>query len=104
MNPIPLLRRVGLIEAVSFLLLLGVAMPLKYIFHQPLAVKVVGWMHGVLFVMFCFALLRVWMTARWPFGRVVMVFIAALLPFGPFVVDRRMREWEGEFDARRVQE
>ncbi len=100
MNPIPLLRRVGQIEAVSFLLLIGVAMPLKYLAGQPLAVKIVGWAHGVLFVIFGCALLRVWIAARWPFFRVVLVFIAALLPFGPFVVDRRMREWEGEFEAR----
>ncbi len=101
MNPIPFLRRIGQIEAVSFLLLLGVAMPLKYLAGQPLAVKIVGWAHGVLFVIFGLALLRVWITARWPFLRVVAVFIAALLPFGPFVVDRRMREWEGEFAARK---
>lgn len=101
MNPIPFLRRIGQIEAVSFLLLLGVAMPLKYLAGQPLAVKIVGWAHGVLFVIFGFALLRVWITARWPFLRVVAVFIAALLPFGPFVVDRRMREWEEEFAARK---
>jgi integral membrane protein len=100
MNPIPLLRRAGQVEGVSFLLLLGVAMPLKYLAGQPLAVKIVGWIHGVLFVIFCCALLRVWITARWPFGRVVLVFIAALLPFGPFVVDRRMREWEAEFEQR----
>ncbi len=102
MNPIPFLRRIGQIEAVSFLLLVGVAMPLKYLAGQPLAVKIVGWAHGVLFVIFGFALLRVWITARWPFLRVVLIFIAALLPFGPFVVDRRMREWEGEFAARRA--
>jgi len=101
MNPIPFLRRAGQIEAVSFLLLLGVAMPLKYLAGQPLAVKIVGWAHGVLFVIFGMALLHVWITARWPFGRVVAVFIAALLPFGPFVVDRRMREWEMDFDARK---
>ncbi len=97
MNPISFLRQVALVEAVSFLVLLGVAMPLKYFAGFPLAVKIVGWIHGLLFVIFGLALLRVWITARWPFGRVVMVFIAALLPFGPFVVDRRMRAWEAEF-------
>jgi integral membrane protein len=96
MNPVPFLRRVGRTEAVSFLLLLGIAMPLKYLAGQPLAVKIVGWAHGVLFVIFGLALLRVWITARWPFLRVVAVFIAALLPFGPFVIDRRMRAWELE--------
>jgi len=102
MNPISLLRRAALIEAVSFLVLVGIAMPLKYLAGQPLAVKIVGWIHGLLFVIFCVALLRVWISARWLFGRVVMIFIAALLPFGPFVVDRRMRGWEAEFADRRT--
>jgi integral membrane protein len=97
MNPVPFLRRVALVEAVSFLLLLGVAMPLKYFAGMPLAVKIVGWLHGVLFVLFGIALLRAWIAARWPFGRVVTVFVAALLPFGPFIIDRRMQDWESEF-------
>lgn len=99
MNPIPFLRKIALVEAVSFLLLLGIAMPLKYMAGMPLAVKIVGWAHGVLFVVFCLALLRVWIVARWPITRPIVVFIASLLPFGPFVIDRRMRGWEAEFDA-----
>lgn len=98
-NPIPFLRRIGLIEAISFLVLVGIAMPLKYLAGQPLAVKVFGWAHGVLFIIFAFALLRTLLVARWSIVRAAMVFIAALLPFGPFVIDRRMREWEAEFDA-----
>jgi integral membrane protein len=99
MNPIPLLRKIALLEAVSFLLLLGIAMPLKYMAGMPLAVKIVGWAHGVLFVVFCLALLRAWIVARWPIARPIALFIAALLPFGPFVIDRRMRGWEAEFDS-----
>lgn len=99
-NPIPVFRKIALTEAVSFLVLLGIAMPLKYFAGLPLAVKVVGWIHGVLFVLFCLALLRVLIVARWPLGRAVILFIAALLPFGPFVADRRLRAWEVEFDAR----
>ncbi|MEO8354145.1 MAG: DUF3817 domain-containing protein [Chthoniobacteraceae bacterium] len=99
-NPIPLLRTVALIEAVSFLVLLGVAMPLKYLAHQPMAVKIFGWVHGALFIVFCFALLRVMITARWSIGRGALIFVAALLPCGPFVVDRRVRGYEAEFAAR----
>ena len=99
-NPIPFLRRVALIEAVSFLVLLGIAMPLKYLAGQPLAVKIFGWAHGILFVVFGFALLRALLVARWPIGRAATVFIAALLPFGPFVIDRRMRDYEAEFKAK----
>lgn len=97
MNPIPFLRQIAFAEGVSFLVLLGIAMPLKYIAHMPLAVKIVGWLHGVLFVVFCFALLRTWIVARWPLLRCAVVFVAALLPFGPFVVDRRMAAWDEDF-------
>lgn len=99
-NPIPFLRRIALIEAVSFLVLLGIAMPLKYLAGQPLAVKIVGWAHGVLFIVFGFALLRAMLIARWPLSRATVVFIAALLPFGPFVIDRRMRDYEAEFESK----
>lgn len=95
-NPVSFLRRVALIEGVSFLILLGIAMPLKYLAGMPLAVRVVGSLHGVLFVALCFSLLQVLMATNWPFKRAALVFLASLLPFGPFVLDRRMTEWEGE--------
>ncbi len=96
-NPIPFLRHVAFVEAISFLVLLGVAMPLKYFAGWPLAVKVVGMIHGLLFLLFCFALARVMRTAKWSLGRGALIFVAALLPFGPFIVDRRMRGYEAEF-------
>jgi integral membrane protein len=99
-NPIPFLRHVAFAEAISFLVLLGVAMPLKYFAGLPIAVKIVGMIHGLLFLLFCFALFRVMKGAKWPVGRGALIFVAALLPFGPFVVDRRMREYERDFDAR----
>ena len=99
-NPIPLLRLTGLVEAVSFLVLLGVAMPLKYFAGLPGAVKAVGWVHGVLFVAFCGALLLTVVVARWPLGRAAVVFVASLVPFGPFAVDARMRRWDEEFRRR----
>ncbi len=99
-NPIPLLRTIALAEAVSFLALLAVAMPLKYFAGLPAAVKIAGWVHGVLFVAFCAALVQTAVTARWPAGRTALVLMAALLPFGPFVVDRRMRRYENEFRER----
>lgn len=98
-NPVTLLRRIALVEGASFLLLLGVAMPLKYFAGRPEAVKVVGWAHGVLFVALCAVLLYTFLVARWPLGRAALVFVASLLPFGPFVVDRRMKQYEQEFAA-----
>lgn len=90
------LRQTALLEGVSFLLLLGVAMPLKYMAGMPMAVKVVGWIHGVLFVVFCYALLQVMLKSRWSLARCAVIFIASLLPFGPFLLDKRMRQWQSE--------
>lgn len=96
-NPIEFLRRTAVVEGVSFLVLLGIAMPLKYIYGQPQAVRIVGMLHGVLFVVFCAALLYVTLVARWPMSRAALVFAASIIPFGPWLVDRRMNEYAREF-------
>ena len=85
------LRALGMLEAVSFLILLGVAMPLKYLAGLPLAVKIAGLLHGLLFLAFCIVLLETQQVQKWPMRWTSMVLIAALLPFGPFVIDRRLR-------------
>jgi len=92
-HPVSFLRTVGLLEATSYLILLFVAMPMKYFWGMPLAVKIAGSVHGGLFVLFCIALWRVLRHTGWPFGRAALVFIASLLPFMPFFIDRRMRAW-----------
>lgn len=88
------LRLLALTEGVSFLVLLGIAMPLKYLASMPMAVKVAGWIHGILFVALCYVLLRVTVEKAWPLTRAGLVFLAALLPFGPFVIDRRLKHYE----------
>lgn len=95
-NPVTFLRTVGLLEAVSFLVLLFVAMPLKYHWGMPAAVRVAGSIHGGLFVVFCLALWRVLMQTQWPLKRAALVFAASLVPFVPFIIDRRMRAWAEE--------
>jgi integral membrane protein len=86
-TPIGRLRAVGLSEGVSFLLLLGVAMPLKYFAGLPIFVKVVGWVHGGLFVLFCVALVHATIKSRWPLLRAGKMLLASLVPFGTFLVD-----------------
>ena len=95
-HPVSFLRTVTLLEAISYLVLLFVAMPLKYVWGMPLAVKIAGSVHGGLFVLFCIALMRVLMQTSWPFSRAVLLFIASLLPLVPFFIDRRMRAWAAE--------
>lgn len=82
------LRRLGFIEGVSTLVLFGIAMPLKYAAGMPTAVRIVGSLHGFLFVglalMLMVAINQIPISKKAAFTGI----IAAIVPFGPFVYDR----------------
>ncbi len=82
---------ISLAEGVSFILLLGIAMPLKYLADMPLMVKYVGWAHGVLFMAYVFQLLYLTAILKWKFQRLITYFIAAFLPLAPFFVERQVK-------------
>jgi integral membrane protein len=85
------LRFLGNLEGVSYLLLLGIAMPLKYIWEYPMAVKVTGMAHGVLFVAYTILLLLSKFKFKWSSGFSLYLFVATLVPFGTFVTDRKLK-------------
>ncbi|MDP1802311.1 MAG: DUF3817 domain-containing protein [Bacteroidota bacterium] len=85
-------RVIALLEGVSYLFLLCIAMPLKYKFGFEAAVKYTGWAHGILFIAYIVLLLIVWKQYNWTFKKVVFAFMASLLPFGTFVLDKQLRE------------
>ena len=93
-TPVGRLRVVAFIEGVSYLLLLGVAMPLKYFAGVPGPVKAIGWAHGLLFVLYLLSAAEVTVVRRWRPAKVLGVLIAALVPFGTFVLDARLRREE----------
>lgn len=88
---IKILRILGNVEGVSYLLLLFIAMPLKYAYEMPMAVKITGMAHGVLFVAYCMVLALCMKKFRWKLGFGVYLFIATLIPFGTFVTDRKLK-------------
>jgi integral membrane protein len=99
-SPIGRLRVVGIVEGISFLLLLGVAMPLKYMAGRPEMVSVVGMAHGVLWLAYIVAVVDVRLTRNWQWSRVAVAVIASILPGGPFVLEPRLRrEQEAEAAA-----
>ncbi|WP_202621869.1 DUF3817 domain-containing protein [Pontibacter russatus] len=100
-TPISRLRTVGIYEGISYLLLLGIAMPIKYMLGIPEVVKYVGWAHGVLFVLYMMALLQVTLVHRWSILKVAAGVLASLLPFGPFILDRKLLHDEEEKAAHR---
>ena len=88
------LRLIGMAEGISLLVLFGIAMPLKYIAGKPEAVTVIGWIHGLLFVLFMIAVIIVYDQRNWPFKKLVYAFLAAFLPFGTFIFDKQLKKEE----------
>jgi integral membrane protein len=91
MNELRQFRWVAFLEGLSFVLLLFVAMPLKYWANLPLAVRVVGSVHGLLFVVFVAALFRAAVERSWPLRRWVLAFFSSVVPFGTFFFDRSLK-------------
>jgi integral membrane protein len=90
MLSISLFRWSARLEGISYLLLLGVAMPLKYIWQLPLAVQVVGMGHGVLFISYMALIPSVRKRCRWNVTATVCAAAASLLPGATFVVERKL--------------
>jgi integral membrane protein len=88
------LRVIGLIEGVSFLILLGIAMPLKYLAGQPEAVRIVGMLHGVFFVFYVLAVAHVKIAHRWSVFKALTALVASVIPFGNFILDARVLKHE----------
>ena len=80
-------RLISFIEGISYLLLVFIAMPLKYMFDYPMAVKVVGMSHGVLFILFFVALVMAMNRYKWKFLG-FQLFVYSLIPFGFILIER----------------
>ncbi len=92
-----LFRKTGIAEGISFLVLILIAMPIKYFAGFPIAVTIVGSIHGILFMAY---LVLAWearnepVVVKWkkPVAWMATCFIASLLPFGPFVLENRLKK------------
>ena len=93
---IKMLRITGITEGISFLVLLLIAMPMKYYLGLPLAVRVVGWMHGVLFILYILAVLIAIKAMRWNWFDVLVALAASLIPFGTLLLDKSWKRKERE--------
>ncbi len=82
-------RTVAFAEGTSFILLVGVGMPLKYLADLPYPNKVLGMLHGVLTVLYLFALIEFALEHKISFKQSVLFLVASLLPFGTFYADKK---------------
>jgi integral membrane protein len=89
-------RYISIVEGISFLVLLFIAMPLKYVMDMPLAVTYVGWAHGLLFVIYIYVVFPTARKLTWNFSKTLFALIASVLPFGPFIFDKYLTKEEKE--------
>ena len=80
---------ISTLEAISFLLLLGIAMPLKYIWDLPQMVQTVGMAHGILFLLYIAGAVYISQKLNWTIKQLAIAVFCSVLPFGPFYVERK---------------
>ncbi|MEL6654680.1 MAG: DUF3817 domain-containing protein [Bacteroidota bacterium] len=90
------LRVLAFAEGVSFLLILFVSMPLKYMFDQPGPNKVIGMVHGILFVLYFLMVLQVKIERDWSMKTLLLAWLASIIPFGTFWADKKLFREEAE--------
>lgn len=93
-------RIVSIAEGISMLVLVFIAMPLKYIFDLPDMVTYVGWIHGVLFMLYILVMFPTSRKLRWHFRTALLGLIASILPFGPFLFDRKLKKQEKTIEKK----
>lgn len=88
LDSLKLFVTIGTLEGISYLVLLLIAMPLKYWADMPTAVRIVGMAHGLLFLAYVGHGFYLTLRYKWPWSWFLGIFIASLLPCGPFIMDR----------------
>jgi integral membrane protein len=84
------LRIIGFLEGISLLVLIFIAVPLKYIGHDPSIVKAMGPIHGALFLLFIVNTVSVGVEHKWQLKTTSKVLLACIIPFGTFYIDRKI--------------
>lgn len=91
-SPLGRFRLIGYAEGISLLILLSIAMPIKYLAGNPYPVKVGGWIHGVLFILYLYHTYIVKEEYHWQISRLLLAIIAAFIPFGTFAFDKWLKK------------
>ncbi|MEA1956492.1 MAG: DUF3817 domain-containing protein [Campylobacterota bacterium] len=92
-NIVQKFSQINTLEGYSYLALLFVAIPLKYMLGIAIAVKIVGMIHGALFTALLILLVLAWKETKWDFKESVIFFIASLIPFGTFFTKKRIESY-----------
>jgi len=104
LHPVNLVRWTGIMDGTSLLVLLFIAMPLKYWADKPYAVTIVGSIHGWIVMVYVAAILYAQIRIQWRFGWTLLSLLAAFVPFGNFAVERMLkrRQDQGQFPVKPI--
>jgi integral membrane protein len=83
-------KLIASIEGISFLVLVGIAVPLKYVWGQPWLVSNIGMVHGILFILYLFNIIQNKIELGWATGKTILAMLLSIVPFGTFYVVRKM--------------
>jgi len=97
------LRIAGIAEGISFIALLFIAMPLKYMAGNQTLVWYIGWVHGLLFMLYLLALITVKINLEWKLKKTSIAFLASIIPFGTLILDKSWRKEEKAFERKSLQ-
>jgi integral membrane protein len=86
---IRIFKWISILEGISFLLLLFIAMPLKYMFNLPQMVQIVGMAHGILFISYLVGAIFVYNLLNWKFKTLLIAVACSVIPFGPFYIEKK---------------
>lgn len=89
-------RLINFIEGISYLILLFIAMPLKYVFEYPIATKISGMVHGGLFIIFLIVLFQAIKEYKFSAKFSIILFVASLVPFGTTWTDKKLKVYKIE--------
>ena len=96
-HPISILRATGIVDGISLLVLLCIAMPLKYMADLPLAVTIVGALHGGIFIAYLLSILYVQLRVQWNIGVSILAVLVAFIPLGNFVFDYFLKNKQASY-------
>ncbi|WP_298757849.1 DUF3817 domain-containing protein [uncultured Psychroserpens sp.] len=82
-------RIIALLEGVSYILLLFIATPIKYLGDDPMYVKLLGMPHGILFLAYIILAIMVGQDLKWKTRTLLIVLVASIIPFGTFYIEKK---------------
>ncbi|HIW35034.1 MAG TPA: MFS transporter [Candidatus Paenibacillus intestinavium] len=99
-HPIYFLRITGLLDGISLLILLGIAMPLKYIWGIDQAVTIMGSIHGGIFIVYLLAILLTVIRVQWSLLWPAAAMVAAFIPFANFILEWKLKQAQAKYSVK----